>query len=391
MKYWRGYLTAAIFGVITWVLMAFGSKFSTLVDMIYPYVIRTMQSMLAQWSSGVDFLLWQLVAVVLIVLVLASLVLMIALKWNPIQWFGWVLAVCSFVYLMHTAVFGLNYYASPLAEDIRMDIATYNADELEEAAIYYRDKANALAEQVNRDSSGSVAFSDFATLADQAGEGFRVLTYDYSYSVFAGSTLPVKELGWADMYSSMGITGVTIGLTGEACVNPNIPDILLPFTMCHEMSHRMCVYTEEDANFAAFLAGHVNESIEYQYSAYFMAYRYCYNALASANSSKAAAAAARVASGVNSQLKYDLAHYNDFFVTNRDETATAVANAANDTYIKASGDSAGLASYDQVVDLLVNWHINQIVLPSLTIEEQPFDPLDENQVDLTGIVNAKGG
>ena len=60
MKYWFGYLTAAIFGAITWVLMQFGEKFSTLVDMIYPYVIRTMQGFLAQWSSVVAFPLWQL-------------------------------------------------------------------------------------------------------------------------------------------------------------------------------------------------------------------------------------------------------------------------------------------------------------------------------------------
>ena len=42
MKYLRGYLAAAIFGAITWVLMAYGQRFSTLVDMVYPYVIRTL-------------------------------------------------------------------------------------------------------------------------------------------------------------------------------------------------------------------------------------------------------------------------------------------------------------------------------------------------------------
>ena len=389
MKYWRGYLTAAIFGIITWVLMAFGSRFTTLVDMVYPYVIRTAQTMLAEWSSGVDFLLWQLGAIVLLVLALASLVLMIILKWNPIQWFGWVLAACTFVYMIHTAVFGLNYYAGPLPDDIRMEIATYNADELEEAAIYYRDHANALADQVNRDEDGNVKFSDFKTLANQAGDGFRVLTYQYSYSVFAGSTLPVKELGWADMYTSMGITGLTMGITGEAAVNPQIPDVCLPFTMCHEMAHRMCIAQERDANFAGFLAASVNPSIEFQYSAYFMAYRYCYNALASANSTNAAAAAARVASGAHSLLKRDLNYYNTFFSDNRNETATKVAATANNTYITASGDPAGIVSYDRVVDLLVNWHIEQVVLPSLTEEEKPFDPLDESQVDLSGIVNAR--
>ena len=389
MKYWRGYLTAAIFGIITWVLMAFGSRFTTLVDMVYPYVIRTAQTILAEWSSGVDFLLWQLGAIVLLVLALASLVLMIILKWNPIQWFGWVLAACTFVYMIHTAVFGLNYYAGPLPDDIRMEIATYNADELEEAAIYYRDHANALADQVKRDADGNVEFSDFKTLANQAGDGFRVLTYQYSYSVFAGSTLPVKELGWADMYTSMGITGLTMGITGEAAVNPQIPDVCLPFTMCHEMAHRMCIAQERDANFAGFLAASVNPSIEFQYSAYFMAYRYCYNALASANSTNAAAAAARVASGAHSLLKRDLNYYNTFFSDNRNETATKVAATANNTYIAASGDPAGTVSYDRVVDLLVNWHIEQVVLPSLTEEEKPFDPLDESQVDLSGIVNAR--
>ena len=389
MKYWRGYLTAAIFGIITWVLMAFGSRFTTLVDMVYPYVIRTAQTMLAEWSSGVDFLLWQLGAIVLLVLALASLVLMIILKWNPIQWFGWVLAACTFVYMIHTAVFGLNYYAGPLPDDIRMEIATYNADELEEAAIYYRDHANALADQVKRDADGNVEFSDFKTLANQAGDGFRVLTYQYSYSVFAGSTLPVKELGWADMYTSMGITGLTMGITGEAAVNPQIPDVCLPFTMCHEMAHRMCIAQERDANFAGFLAASVNPSIEFQYSAYFMAYRYCYNALASANSTNAAAAAARVASGAHSLLKRDLNYYNTFFSDNRNETATKVAATANNTYITASGDPAGTVSYDRVVDLLVNWHIEQVVLPSLKEEEKPFDPLDESQVDLSGIVNAR--
>ena len=367
MKYWRGYLTAAILAAITWAVMALGQRFSTLVDMVYPYVMRTGQSMLAQWSSGADFLLWQLGAVILAVIFLATVVLMIVLKWNPIQWFGWVLTGCAGIFLIYTLMFGLNYYASPLAEDIRMDVATYNVDELTEAATYYRDKANELAGQVKRDSQGNVQFSDFDTLAQEAGEGFDTLTYDYSYSVFAGSKLPVKKLGWADLFTSMGITGVTMGITGEAAVNPNIPDICLPYSICHEMAHRMCIAKEQDANFAAFLACSVNSSEEFRYSAYFMAYRYCYNALASTNTTSATAAAARVHDGVDPLLKRDLEAYAGFF----------------------SGDNTAAVAYDGVCDLLVNWHIQQVVLPSISVEEERFDPLDESQVDLSGIVNAR--
>ena len=389
MKYWFGYLTAGIFGAISWVLLQFGERFTVLVDMVYPYVIRTLQTMLAEWTAPVDFPVWQTLAVVLGVLVLASLVLMIVLKWNPIQWAGWVLAVFAGIYMLHTVVWGLNYHAGDLAEDMRLEVSSYNLQELTEATEFYRDKANELAAQVNRDAAGHVQFREFADLAKITGEGFDILTFEHHYPIFAGTTLPVKELGWADMYTSMGITGVTFGLTGEACVNPQIPDVALPFTMAHEMAHRMCIAPERDANFAAFLACSVHSDLEYQYSAYFMAYRYCYSALNSVGAQSAKNAAAQVREGVSDLLKRDMSDYDLFFQSNKSDTATNFADAANDAYLKASGDSSGIASYGEVCDLLVNWHIQTVVLPSITVEESPFDPYDESQVDLSGIVNAR--
>ena len=389
MKYWFGYLTAGIFGAITWVLLQFGEKFSTLVDMVYPYVIRTLQDYLAQWTSIVDYPVWQLLAVVLAVLILASLVLVIALKRSFVQWLGWVLAVFAAIFMLHTMVWGLSYHAGDLSEDLRLDTGSYNLEELTEATEYYRDKAMALAEQVKRNEKGNVAFAEFEELAEKAGEGFRILTYEKHYPVFAGSRLPVKKLGWADMYSSMGITGVTFGLTGEAAVNPQIPDVTLPFTMAHEMAHRMCIANERDANFTGFLACSMNPDLEFQYSGYFMAYRYCYNALAGVNHPSAAAAAARVKSGVSKLLQHDMDYYSHFFNSRKNDMATDFADTMNDTYLKTSGDDSGIRSYGQVCDLLVSWHIQTVVLPSITVEESQFDPYDESQIDLSGIVNAR--
>ena len=260
-------------------------------------------------------------------------------------------------------------------------LCAYNVEELTEAAEYYRDKANELATRVNRDSAGNVDFAEFHVLSEQTGDGFTKLTYDYNYSVFAGSQIPVKKLAWADLLTSRGITGLTIGLTGEAGVNPNLPEILLPYSMSHEMAHRMCISTEEDANFAAFLAGHVNESLEYQYSAYFMAYRYCYNALVNANTTQTSAAAARVNSKVSDELYRDMQYYNQFF--------SKIGGSGTAAVMDLTPDENGFVSYGKVTDLLVSWHIQQVVLPSITVEELPFDPYDQTQVDLSGIVNAK--
>ena len=385
MKYWTGFLTAGIIGAITWALMRLAEKFEALVDMIYPYLSRNVLDILAKWSSGVNFCLWQMGALVIGLLVIASIVLMIVMKWNPVRWLGWVLAAAATVYFLNTLVFGLNYYAGPLAEDIRLEVRRYDVEELTNATVYYRDKANFLAKQVKRDASGDVAFEDFGVLAKKAGDGFHTLVYKFSYPVFAGSTVPVKELGWSDMYTSMGITGVTMGITGEAAVNPQIPAVSIPFTMCHEMAHRMSIANERDANFAGFLASMANEDIQYQYSAYFMAYRYCYSALLRVN----APAAARVSGEVNAELQHDMDSYTRLFSTRQNKTATKVANTANDTYLRTSGDSSGIGSYGEVTDLLVSWHYQRVVLPSITTTEKKFDPYDETQVDLSGIVNAK--
>ncbi len=388
MKYWTGYLTAAIIGAISWAFLKFGERFTALVDMVYPYITRTLMDYLATWTSGLDFCLWQMVALAAIVIAVAIIILIIVLRRSPVQWIGWMLTVVSVVYLLHTLVFGLNYHAGSIADDIRLERRQYTVSELASATTYYRDMANLLSDQVPRDAAGNVKFDDFETLAIQAADGFNTLVYDYSYPVFAGSTLPVKKLGWADLYSSMGITGITMGLTGEAAVNPQIPATSLPFTMCHEMAHRMSIATEGDANFAAFLASMANEDIQFRYSAYFMAYRYCYNALVSVNTVESAGAAARVSAELTEEMQHDLKAYSTFFNSKRNETAAQVANTANDAYLKASGDSDGVASYGQVCDLLVNWHYQQIILPTITEDIEPFDPYDEKQVDLSGNVNA---
>ena len=381
MKYWRGYIVTALLVTVTTVLMSFSKAHSTLVDMIYPYVTRLIQTSMASWVSGAEFCLWQLLVVLLGVLLLASIVLMIILRWNPIQWFGWVLASASFLFFLHTGFYGLNTYAGKLSDDIRLNETKYTTTELVETATYFRDIANELAIQVPRNTDGTPNYPSFKELAEMAENGFDHLVYNKNYSVFAGSTVPVKELGWADMYTSMGITGIHMPLTGEAAVNPQTPVVALPFVMCHEMSHRMCISIERDANMGAFLACDANDSVIFRYSGYFMAFRYCYNALIAENTSASKAAAETLLAGANDSLRQDLSHYKQFFASKKDQAASDLANTLNDTYIKVSGDTNGTSSYNEVTDLLVSWYTQEIYLPAHKDEEVVFDPFDKDQVN----------
>ena len=386
MKYWRGYLVAALFAALTVALMVFSNTHSVLVDMVYPYVSRLIQTSLAGWGSSAQFCLWQVLLVLLGVLALASIVLMIVFRWNFLQWCGWVLASVSFLFMMHTGVYGLNFYAGPLADDIRLETlvdeedgkALYIVAELVESTTYFRDIANDLSDEVPRHADGSLNYPAFQELAEMAADGFDSLVHDKTYSVFAGSTEPVKELGWADMYTGKGIAGVHTPLTGEAAVNPQTPAVALPFVMCHEMAHRVCIAREQDADLGAFLACDANESPLFRYSGYFMAFRSCYNALIAMNTSAATAAAEQIYAGLSDYMKNDLNSYHDF---SQGDTFCNMAEAADDIYLKV-GDEESIKHYGQFSDLMVSWYVQEIYLPAHKDEEVTFNPLDKNQIDL---------
>lgn len=404
MKYWRGYLVALILALCSWGLIEFAQSHWVLVDMVYPYTSRIIQDFMAVWSSGAAYCVWQLLLLVLVAGVLASIVMMIIWKWNPIQWFGWVMAVVSLVMLLNTGLYGLNEYAGPIADDIRLNVTDYSVDELQDAAEFYQKEANQLSQQVKRDSSGQVQYPDFETLAQQAADGFDTLTYEKYNSIFAGDRTPVKELGWSKYFSGKGKTYVHIPITGEAAVNPETPAVGLPFAMCQVMANRVCIANEQDAAFAAFLACINNDAVEFRYAGYFMAYRYCYDALASKNVSSAQSALQTLTAGECSQLKQDLQAYNSSFAPGSDNAYyekevqkidfTKLLNRLKRNPLNK--DAADTASEEveitdapersDVADLLVSWHIQEYVLPLLKEEEVKFDPLDETQVDLSGLI-----
>ena len=408
MKYWRGYLVALILAFCSWGLMEFAQSHWVLVDMVYPYTSRIIQDFMATWSSGAAYCLWQLLLLVLAAGVLASIVMMIIWKWNPIQWFGWVMAVVSLITLLNTGLYGLNEYAGPIADDIRLNVTDYSVDELQSAAEFYQKEANRLSQQVARDGSGQVQYPDFETLAQQAADGFDTLTYEKYNSIFAGDRTPVKKLGWSKHFTGKGKTYLHVPITGEAAVNPETPTVGLPFAMCQAMANRVCIANQQDAAFAAFLACANNDAIEFQYAGYFMAYRYCYNALATKNISSAQSAAQALAQKECSQLKQDLAVYNDSFATGSDNAyyeeparkldfQKLLERLKKNPFKKDAAETVSeevviheAPERSDVADLLVSWHIQEYVLPLLKEEEVKFDPLDETQVDLSGLIRNDG-
>lgn len=380
MKYWISYLVAAIFAVLTVALTKFAAAHTALMDMVYPYMSRIVMSTLADWSAG-GGCIWQSVLYKAMFVFGAFVILACIFKWNLIQWCGWVLAAFSLVVMLNTGLYELNAYASPIANDMRLQMTSPTTTELNETALYFREKANELATQVNRTGSGEPEFGTFEELAEQAGDGFKTMTYEKKSAVFAGSTVPVKKQDW---FRKEGVPGYFLPVTGEAAVNPDVPVASLPFAMCKLMAQRMCIYSDIDSDFAAFLAASNNESIEFQYSAYLMAYYYCYEELASIDTPTARECAAQTNAGVNEWLRKDLEACRQFYSKAPEEGKRVMADIPVE---EQNADLIVFERYTSVTQLFASWYIQEFVVPQHKEEVIPFDPFDPNQVDLSDNVN----
>lgn len=314
---------------------------------------------LATVASLVPFALWDIAVVVVILGTLACAVARL-LRRRPIlpllSRVTLLAATCCFLFVG----WGLNHYAPSLASEMGLEVGRYSTEELAAATDAYLKHAAELSVRVPRDDDGRLAKQDFFELARAGGASFVPLSQQYP--VFAGPQVPVKALFVAgEPLLLSGHTGIYVAPTGEACVPLNCARTDLPFIMCHEASHRLAIASEQEANFAAFLACSTADDVRFAYSGYYNAFVYCYNALFAADAERArsllSSAAQADPAGVGLVLgdwQATSEHYDAYEGPLKD-----AGTVANDTYLKSFGEESGVRSYGLVVDYLIAWHYAQ--------------------------------
>lgn len=341
-------ILSAVLLIVTGLAMAAAAFVPELFFSFYTDFSRQAMDVIAGVTGQLPFALWEWLAVVIVLMTLYDLVK----HRKPLSWLAGVVAtVCTFI-LVFMGLWGLNYFAPSVAERTGMPVETYSVQTLQEATLYMARQAEYAAEQVQRDENGRMT-ADFDAWAQSASEGYDVLAQNNIF--FAGSRAPVKKLLSSRLFSHMGFTGIFVPFTAECNVNAETDPAALPFTMCHELAHRLTVAREDEANFSAFLACINHSDPDFQYSGWYSAYLYTYNALFEADR----AAALVVKDSISQTLRRDIdatnAHYAQF-----DSPVQEAAQKVNDVYLKTVGDEDGAESYGRAADLLVAWYLSKI-------------------------------
>ena len=257
------------------------------------------------------------------------------------------LIMVSVINIAFILLWGLNYSRLPFADMSGLEIKPTSAVELGELNQSLIVQANALRSTVEEDARGVFRISRGRdSVFNNAQVGFT--NASDVYPQLGGMYGRPKGVMLSTLMSYAGISGVYFPFTAEANVNVAIPDVVLPSTTCHEMSHQRGFAREDEANFLAYVTCLVHPDPDFQYSGTLLALMHAMSALRKYDQETYLQLRQEYGEG----LKRDLADLGRFW-EQYEGPFERLSNRINDTYLKANGQEDGVQSYGRMVDLLL--------------------------------------
>lgn len=303
-----------------------------------------------------------------IVLIFLLIVFLIWLLWLfQKAWHGYLTPLDVAAYLLYRAVWvggivmvlflvlwGFNYQRQPLAVNLGLQGRETRPGELEAICSLVVNRMNISYEAAR----GKQDWSAEAGMPMRREQLYKLLEESYQSLEILGRA---KEGGFGNpkplllspWLSHFGISGIYSPFTGEANYNEEAPACDLPFVVAHEKAHQRGFAREDEANFVGFLAC-VNSTDPFvRYSGYLQAMPRVMNVLATTNDEQYRGLAARIGAGPRSDLQGRAA----FWQLREDRVLSAIARKSNDTFLRANRVRSGIANYDEVTALIINYFI----------------------------------
>ena len=257
------------------------------------------------------------------------------------------LAAVMTVSLFLCIMLGATFKADSFQDRSGLRAEPETVDALYAVTERFTEKLCKTADSVPRDADGQFCVTREAIFAD------ATKIYRGAENVFPFLTLEdvaPKGAMYSHLMSICGWTGFYFPFSGEAHVNIEPPNALLPSTIAHEMAHQRGVAAELEANFVAILACAESGNPVYEYSGWLFGFLHLGNALYDHDPERYYELAGRLPETVWADLRA-----NDEFWAENETKAAEVTEQLYDSMLKGYGHELGLQSYGAVVDLLIAW------------------------------------
>lgn len=255
------------------------------------------------------------------------------------------LAIVVTIISSFSLLYGANFYADNFQERSGIFAQDATVEDLERVTARFAAGLNDTAPLVYRDEAGVVAMP-IRQMFDESVDVFRPFEGYFPFLTMADRQ--PKPLVISPFMAMTDYVGFYFPFTGEANINTRMPRSQMPVTILHEFAHQRGVASENEANFVAILAGVKGDNPTFAYSAYLMGYNYLANALNRIDPERFRAIHDTLVDYVHADLDNIRAYH-----AQRNPVAQRVTNAMNDQMLRSYGETSGVQSYGEVVDLLI--------------------------------------
>ncbi|MCL1859066.1 MAG: DUF3810 domain-containing protein [Oscillospiraceae bacterium] len=296
--------------------------------------------------SFAEFMLYSLVP--LFIFIFIKLVTSKKPKKSLFKLFSGALAVWGIFMFLFTFTLGVCYGTTTVNQKIGFERRLLEAEDLASALEILIAETNEISGNIKyiySDTGSTVMPYNLNEMNKKLNEAYKNMLS--RHDLFIRIYTKVKPVILSEQMSKMHITGIYAFFTGEANLNIDFPDYILPFTAAHEMAHLMGVGREDESNFVAFLVCIHSDDDYIRYSGLVNMMEYIGNALYGADKDKYD----EIIKDTPEIVTQEMAAYSRFFEKYRNTKISKVANAVNNSYLKIQGQEQGAKSYGFVVDL----------------------------------------
>ncbi|MCI8400674.1 MAG: DUF3810 domain-containing protein [Lachnospiraceae bacterium] len=258
------------------------------------------------------------------------------------------LLIGSALFFSYTVGCGMNYCRTAFSVEAGLSAAPSSREDLAALCTWLAEMINDAAGQISQDENGCLALE--GDIAEEARRAMENLGEEYP--VLEGYYPRPKAVAVSRMLSVQKIEGIYSPFTLEANYNREMPDVDIPVTMCHELSHLRGFMREDEANFIAWLACVQSGDPRFIYSGAILAYIHSSNALYRDGGEEEYR---EIYDSLCDMAKRDLAADSAFW-RQFDGKVAEVSSQVNDAYLKANKQEDGVKSYGRMVDLLLSMY-----------------------------------
>lgn len=260
----------------------------------------------------------------------------------------YLIAYSIFLYSSFFVLWGYNYYRQPISDRLSLPIQERHQDELITLARTLIVSAKSERENITANQLLNLSQKDLALEIKDLSWDFSGSSLGKSLGLYQTKLAPPKSVLASEGLSYLGITGIYFPFTGEANINTHVPGLLLAATMAHEIAHQRGIAPEDEANFVAYLVTQTSESSYIRYSGTMMALIYTMNAIYKVNPQ----AYTEIRLEYSEFMNEDLRTYSNYW-KKYEGVASETHTKVNNAYLKFNQQTDGVASYGQMVDLLL--------------------------------------